>query len=212
MDADVLIIGAGMSGVGMAVQLTRQYPEATFTLVEKTDNIGGTWKVNTYPGCGCDVASHFYSYSFELNPDWSQKFSMQSEIQAYFRGVAEKYNIVRHVRFSSTVEKARWNDEAQLWDVTLKNQRTKETYTSRARAVVSAVGSLSIPQTCKIPGAISFQGHLFHSATWDHSFDWHGKDVVVLGNGCSATQFVPVMSEEAKKLTQFARQPQYLAE
>ncbi|KAM0717731.1 hypothetical protein Q7P37_007583 [Cladosporium fusiforme] len=212
LDTDILIIGAGMSGLGLAVQLIRNYGYRDFEIVEKVADVGGTWLVNTYPGCGCDVASHFYSYSFELNPDWSQKFSMRSEIQAYFRGIAEKYKIVPHVTFNTTVEKALWNEEGQFWETTLKNQQTKETYTKRSRVLVSGVGNLSVPRDCEITGADKYKGKMFHSALWDHSFDWKDKDVVVLGNGCSATQFVPVMAENAKSLTQFARQAQYLAE
>ncbi|KAK3117654.1 hypothetical protein LTR53_000782 [Teratosphaeriaceae sp. CCFEE 6253] len=212
LDTHVLIIGAGMSGLGLAVQLLRHGYTNSFELIEKENDVGGTWLVNQYPGCGCDVASHFYSYSFALNPDWSQKFSLQSEIQAYFRGVAEKYNIVPHVRFQSTVEKAKWNEAEQYWEVTVKDWKTKETYVRRAKIVVSGVGSLSIPRKCEIPGADDFSGKLFHSAKWDTSFDWHGKDVVVLGNGCSATQFVPIMAKDTKKLTQFARQAHFLAE
>jgi len=212
LDTDVLIIGAGMSGLGLAVQLIRTYGYRDFEIVEKVADVGGTWLVNTYPGCGCDVASHFYSYSFELNPDWSQKFSMRSEIQAYFRGVAEKYKIVPHVTFNTTVERADWNEAGQYWETTLKNQQTKETYTKRSRILVSGVGNLSVPRDCELPGADKYKGNLFHSALWDHSFDWKDKDVVVLGNGCSATQFVPVMAEDSRSLTQFARQPQYLAE
>lgn len=212
LDTDILVIGAGMSGLGLAVQLIRNYGYRDFQIVEKVADVGGTWLVNTYPGCGCDVASHFYSYSFELNPDWSQKFSMRSEIQAYFRGVAEKYDILKHVTFNTTVEKAEWNDEGQYWETTLKDQRTKETFTKRSRILVSGVGNLSVPRDCEIPGADEYEGKLFHSALWDHKFDWKDKDVVVLGNGCSATQFVPVMAEDAKTITQFARQAQYLAE
>lgn len=90
IDTDVIIIGAGMSGLGFAVQLIRHYNLRSFEIAEKVEDVGGTWLVNTYPGCGCDVASHFYSYSFALNPNWTQKFSMQSEIQEYFRSVAEQ--------------------------------------------------------------------------------------------------------------------------
>ncbi|KAL1588156.1 hypothetical protein WHR41_03189 [Cladosporium halotolerans] len=212
LDTDILIIGAGMSGLGLAVQLIRNYGYRDFQIVEKVADVGGTWLVNTYPGCGCDVASHFYSYSFELNPNWSQKFSMRSEIQAYFRGIAEKYKIVPHITFNTIVESAHWNDAGQFWETTLKNQQTKEAYTKRSRILVSGVGNLSVPRDCELPGADEYQGKLFHSALWDHSFDWKDKDVVVLGNGCSATQFVPVMAQDSRRLTQFARQAQYLAE
>ncbi|KAF1841845.1 cyclohexanone 1,2-monooxygenase [Cucurbitaria berberidis CBS 394.84] len=214
-DTEVLIIGAGMSGLGLAVQIIRRFGVSNFELIEKSEDVGGTWLANTYPGCGCDVASHFYSYSFALNPDWSRKYSMRPEIQAYFRSVAEQYRIVEHVRFHSIVEKAEWDDVAKVWAVTVVNLETKERTIRRAKILVSGVGSLSVPKTCDLPGTSTFTGKMFHSAQWDHSFDWKDKDVVVLGNGCSATQFVPIMANEPNpvaKITQFARQAQYLSE
>ncbi|EFQ94676.1 hypothetical protein PTT_07549 [Pyrenophora teres f. teres 0-1] len=233
-DTEVLIIGAGMSGLGLAVQIIRNYGIRNFELIEKSEDVGGTWLANTYPGCGCDVASHFYSYSFALNPDWSRKYSMRPEIQAYFRSVAEQYRVVDHVRFHSILEKAVWNDVDNVWEAFILNLQTKERIVRRAKVLVSGVGSLSVPKTCDLPGVETYKGKLFHSAQWDHSFDWADKDVVVLGtlpiwfniwdqhsvlttlgNGCSATQFVPIMANEpnpVRKLTQFGRQAQYLAE
>jgi cation diffusion facilitator CzcD-associated flavoprotein CzcO len=211
-DTNILIIGAGMSGLGLAVQLIRKHNFRDFCIVEKGNDVGGTWLANTYPGCGCDVASHFYSYSFALNPNWSRKFSMREEIQAYFKSVAEEYDVLKHVRFGTVVERARWDEEGQVWEVSLRDSGSKEVFVRRCRVLVSGVGSLSVPRKCEIAGKDEFEGKLFHSAQWDHSFDWKDKDVVVLGNGCSATQFVPVMAPETKSITQFARQAQYLAE
>ncbi|KAK5004579.1 hypothetical protein LTR60_006512, partial [Cryomyces antarcticus] len=161
------------------------------------------------------VASHFYSYSFALNPNWSQKYSMREEIQTYFRSIAEQYQIVPHIRFHSTVETALWDKTTATWLVTVKNQKTKEIRQRRCKILVSAVGALSVPKECEVAGAESFKGSLFHSAKWDHAFDWEDKEVVVLGNGCSATQFVPIMSADpsaVRKITQFSRQAQYLGE
>ncbi|KAF2477325.1 cyclohexanone 1,2-monooxygenase [Lindgomyces ingoldianus] len=214
-DTEVLIIGAGMSGLGLAVQLIRQFGVRNFELIEKSDDVGGTWFANTYPGCGCDVASHFYSYSFALNPDWSRKYSMQPEIQRYFRSVAEQYQIVEHVRFRATVEKAEWDDEGKVWVVTIRDEKSKQTIVRRCKILVSAVGALSVPKKCEIPGAERFEGKMFHSAKWDHGCEWKGKDVVVLGNGCSATQFLPIMANgpsAAHHITQFSQQAQYLSE
>ncbi|KAH4042377.1 hypothetical protein HBI09_012160 [Parastagonospora nodorum] len=214
-DTEVLIIGAGMSGLGLAVQIIRNFGIRNFELVEKSEDVGGTWLANTYPGCGCDVASHFYSYSFALNPDWSRKYSMRPEIQAYFRSVAEQYRVVEHVRFHSIVEKAEWNDGEKVWIVTVLNLKSKQQTVRRAKVLISGVGSLSVPKTCDLPGADTYKGKMFHSAQWDHSFNWKDKDVVVLGNGCSATQFLPIMASPpnpVRRITQFARQAQYLSE
>ncbi|KAF2234375.1 cyclohexanone 1,2-monooxygenase, partial [Viridothelium virens] len=214
IDTDVLIAGAGMSGLGFAVQLVRKFGTQSFELIEKADDVGGTWNINSYPGCGCDVPSHFYSYSFALNPHWSRKYSMQSEIQAYFRSVADRYNIIPHIRFHSTVETATWEEESSTWLISIKDTRTGAMQQRRSRVFISAVGALSVPKECEIPGAEDFKGHIFHSSRWDHSFKWADKDVVVLGNGCSATQFVPILTtgpSPVHHLTQFARQAHFLA-
>ncbi|KAI8630068.1 putative monooxygenase [Xylariaceae sp. FL1651] len=215
LDTDVLIIGAGMSGLGLAVQLVRKYGTRNFEIIEKADHIGGTWWVNTYPGCGVDVVAHYYSYSFCLNPNWSHKYPLQPEILAYFKDVATKYDIEKHTRFCSIVESAHWEESFGAWLVTVKDLKTSETYNRRCKILVSAVGVLSVPNECHIPGAPSFQGRMFHTAQWDHAFDWKGKELVVIGNGCSASQAVPVLSEgefAAKKITQFARQAQWVFE
>lgn len=193
-----------MSGLGLAVQLIRKFGVDSFEIIEKSNDFGGTWLANTYPGCGCDVASHFYSYSFTLHPDWSRKYSMRPEIQKYFYSIAEQYNILLHIQFHSTVEKAIWEEDTATWVVTIKDQKTKESKTRRCKILESAVGALSVPKECETPGALNFQGPLFYSARWDHSFDWKNKDVVVPGNGCPATQFVPIMSGGPNALTKSA--------
>ncbi|KAK1533129.1 hypothetical protein CPAR01_09837 [Colletotrichum paranaense] len=214
-DVDVLIIGAGMSGIGLSVKLLQQHGTRNFEIIEKTDNVAGTWWLNSYPGCGCDVPSHFYSYSFALNPDWSRKFALQPEIRAYFDSVATEYNIPSHVRFGQEVVSASWDDTAGIWLAEIRDIKTSKIYLRRAKILISAVGALSIPKQCEIPGFESYQGRLFHTAQWDHTFDWEGKDVVVIGNGCSATQVVPSISEgpgAVHKVTQFSRQAHWLAE
>jgi cation diffusion facilitator CzcD-associated flavoprotein CzcO len=202
-DTEVLIIGAGPSGLGLAIQIIRKYGIRNFELIEKREDVGGAWLANTYPGCGCDVshflclctglmkseqninveqvASHFYSFSFALNPDWSRKYSMRPEIQSYFRSVAEQYQVVDHVRFHSIVEKAAWNDLDNVWEATVLNLQTKERTVRRAKILISCVGSLSVPKECSLPGVEHYKGKMFHSAQWDRSFDWKDKDVVVLG-------------------------------
>ncbi|KAM3428465.1 hypothetical protein NHJ13734_008586 [Beauveria thailandica] len=215
LDTDVLIIGAGMSGLGFAVQLIKTHGHRSFEIVEKEEHIGGTWWVNTYPGCGVDVAAHYYSYSFCMNPNWSRMYPLQPEILAYYDMVAAKYGIEKHIRLETKVESAYWQETCGTWLVNLKNLKTSETYQRRCKILISAVGILSEPNKCDIKGYKSFQGALFHSTQWDHSFDYQGKQVVVIGNGCSASQIVPAISQgdgAVKKVTQFARQAQWVFE
>lgn len=127
------------------------------------------------------VPSHFYSYSFALNPDWSRKFSLQPEIAAYFRSIAEQHDGPRHITYLSAVEKAEYEDASGVWVVTIRDQKTGTLRTRRCKVLVSAVGALSVPKKCDINGASNFRGKLFHSAQWDHTFDYAGKDVVVVG-------------------------------
>ncbi|KAL4992776.1 hypothetical protein BDW68DRAFT_183981 [Aspergillus falconensis] len=196
VDTDVLIIGAGLSGVGFAIQLQKKYPRTTFEIYEKAEGLGGTWWANTYPGCACDVPSHLYSYSFALNPDWSEQFASQAEIAAYCRAVAEMHDIPPHIKFRSTVQSATFNDSSGTWAVKILDQQTGRVYERHSRVLITAVGMLSEPKDCDIPGAEEYNGRLFHSARWDHEFEWAGKEVVVVGS--------------AKRVTQFIRQPHWL--
>jgi cation diffusion facilitator CzcD-associated flavoprotein CzcO len=188
-DTEVLIIGAGMSGLGLAIQIIRNFGIHNFELIEKSGDVGGTWLQNTYPGCGCDVASHFYSYSFALNPDWSRKYSMREEIQQYFRRVSDQYRVTERVRFHSVVEKAVWDEVGKVWVVNVLDLNTKERLVRRAKVLVSGVGSLSVPKECDVEGKETFKGKMFHSAKWDHSFDWADKDIVVLGTSPVPPQY-----------------------
>ncbi|KAI0201628.1 putative monooxygenase [Astrocystis sublimbata] len=213
LDTDIIIIGAGISGLGLAVQLVRKYGHRQFEVIEKASHIGGTWWANSYPGCGVDISAHYYSYSFHLNPDWSRKYPLQPEILEYYQGVADKYDIEKHTKFQSIVTSASWDESSATWLVSVTDLKTAETYQRRCKILISAVGVLSQPKECSIPGASSFQGRIFHTAEWDHTFDWDDKEVVVIGNGCSASQVVPVISEgdrAVKKVTQFARQAHWV--
>jgi cation diffusion facilitator CzcD-associated flavoprotein CzcO len=127
------------------------------------------------------VPSHFFSYSFALNPDWTQKFALQPEIHDYFQGVASQYDIHPHVRLRNVVESARWQEDTGTWVVSIRDLKTSQVTVRTCKILVSAVGALSVPKKCDVPGADAFQGRMFHTAEWDHSFDWKGKDVVVIG-------------------------------
>ncbi|KAI0442718.1 putative monooxygenase [Xylaria telfairii] len=215
LDTDIIIIGAGMSGLGMAVQLVRQYGHRNFEIIERANDVGGTWWANSYPGCGVDIVGHYYAYSFCPNPNWSRKYPLQPEILEYYKYVSDKYNLGKHTRLQSIVTSACWDEASGTWLVSVKNLVTLETYERRCKILISAAGLLSLPKECDLPGASLFQGRIFHTAEWDHSFNWKGKNIVVVGNGCSASQVVPVVSQgdgAVKKVTQFARQAQWILE
>ncbi|GAA4133449.1 NAD(P)/FAD-dependent oxidoreductase [Actinomadura keratinilytica] len=195
----IVIIGSGFAGLGMAVQLKR-HGFHDFVVLEKSQALGGTWHDNTYPGCACDVPSHMYSFSFELNPGWSRMFAPQPEIRAYLERTADKYGVRRHIRFGVAVEGMEYDETARRWIVT-----TADGAVLRPRAVVSGIGALHIPKYPDLPGIENFRGTAFHSAEWDHSYDLTGKRVAVIGTGASAIQFVPKVAEKAAELVVFQR-------
>ncbi|MEU7941974.1 flavin-containing monooxygenase [Microbispora bryophytorum] len=195
----VTIIGSGFAGLCMAIKL-KEAGYHDFVILEKADELGGTWRDNTYPGCACDVPSPLYSFSFELNPGWSRLFSPQEEIWDYLRACARKYGLEPHLRFGTEVCGLEYDDERALWRVSTGDGQTFETH-----AVVSGIGALHVPSLPEIPGRERFTGTAFHSARWDHSADLNGKRVAVVGTGASAIQFVPVVAEQASRLTVFQR-------
>ena len=201
---EIVIIGAGFAGLCMGIQLRKAGYE-DFVILEKAEDLGGTWWENTYPGCACDVPSPMYSYSFELNRNWSRLFAPQPEIQRYLARCAEKYGITRHIRFGVEVDTLEYDEKALRWTVT-----TTTGEELRPRAVVSGVGALHVPSLPTIPGMDAFEGRAFHSAQWDHAYDLRGKRVAVIGTGASAIQFVPEVAKQAAHMTVFQRTPNWI--
>ena len=200
-------MGTGFGGIGMGIAL-KQAGYDDFIILDKEDDLGGTWRDNQYPGCACDVPSPLYSFSFELNPDWSRLFAPQREIWAYLRGCARKYGLEAHIRYGSVVEQMHWDEDERRWDV--QTVEHGELGSWRPRAVVSAAGALHLPAYPDIPGAERFAGTSFHSARWDQSCDLAGKRVAVIGTGASAIQFVPEIAKQAAQLTVFQRTPPWI--
>jgi cation diffusion facilitator CzcD-associated flavoprotein CzcO len=204
-DCEVAIIGAGFSGLGMAIALKRE-DARSFIVLEKADDVGGTWRENRYPGCACDVPSHLYSYSFEPNPDWSRMFSPQPEIWDYLRHCATKYAVSPHIRFNSDVARAAWDEPASLWRITTRDGRTLS-----ARALVCGMGGLHVPAMPDIAGRDDFAGLAWHSARWRHDVDLAGQSVGVIGTGASAIQIVPAIARKVKSLALYQRTPAWIA-
>ena len=203
-DVDIAIIGSGFSGLGMAIRL-KQDGRDDFVVLERGDEVGGTWHYNTYPGCACDVPSHLYSYSFAPNPDWTQTYSPQPEIGAYLRRCADRFGVRPHVRLNTTVEFAEWDDEAGRWLLDIEGGERIS-----ARVVVAGMGPLAEPKIPDIPGLESFKGKAFHSARWDHDHDVAGERVASIGTGASAIQLVPSIQPDVAQLHVFQRTPPWI--
>jgi cation diffusion facilitator CzcD-associated flavoprotein CzcO len=199
----IAIVGAGFAGLGMAIRLKQQGIE-DFTIFERADDVGGTWRDNTYPGAACDVPSLLYSFSFAPNPGWSSSFSPQPEIHAYLRRCAEEYGVRTHIRFGHELQAAAWDETAQLWRL----ETSRGEYT--AQVLVGGFGGLSEPSIPGIEGLDRFQGTVFHSARWDHDHDLRGKRVAVIGTGASAIQFVPEIQPLAGQIDVYQRTPAWV--
>lgn len=200
----VAIIGSGFAGLLMGVKL-KEAGIHDFTIYEKEKSLGGTWHVNTYPGCACDVQSHLYSFSFELNPNWSRTFSDQNEIWQYLEFCADKYKLRPHIKFRTAVREAIFDEKEEVWHIT-----TEAGDTDRVQILVTATGGLSIPSYPDIKGLNEFQGARFHTAEWDNNYDFTGKNVAVIGTGASAIQLVPQITPGSKQVYLFQRTPPWV--
>ena len=201
---EVAIVGAGFAGIGMGIKL-REAGITSFALFEKSDGIGGTWHDHVYPGLVCDIPSHCYSYSFELNPNWSRVFPPQPEIKAYMERCVDKYGLRGHIQCNAPVEAARFDAEAGRWSLSLGDGRTVT-----AHVLVSAIGGLSRFQIPEIAGRESFAGVQFHTARWPRDFDPRGRRIAVVGSAASAIQIVPEVAKTAEHVYVFQRTPNWI--
>ncbi|TFV57985.1 NAD(P)/FAD-dependent oxidoreductase [Mycobacterium sp. PS03-16] len=198
---DVIIVGAGFGGMGAAIQLNRLgYND--IAILDREDDLGGTWKVNHYPGLAVDIPSTTYSYWFEPNPYWSRLHAPGTELKQYAEYVADKYDLRRYMRFNTTVEGARWDEDTQLWHVSLAGGESLS-----ARILITATGYLSQPRLPDIPGVGSFGGSLMHTASWDPSTPVTDRRVGIIGTGVTAAQLIPELAAQAAQLTVFQRTP-----
>lgn len=201
---DVVIVGGGFSGLCMAIKLLEAGMNS-FLLIEKSDDIGGTWYDNRYPGCACDIPSHLYSFSFDPWPDWSRMYPGQQEIHDYLKRCVQRYELAPYIRLNTRFHEAIWNESEGVWHAT-----AGEGMRIQARVLVSGIGALHVPQFPKLKGIDSFSGPKFHSSNWNHSVDLDGKNVAVVGTGASAIQFVPQIAPRAGKLYLFQRTPPWI--
>lgn len=203
----VAIVGGGLSGLATAIQLVR-CGIRSFTVLEQSGGVGGTWRDNTYPGAACDVPSHLYSFSFAPKTDWSRRFAEQPEILSYAEDLVERYDLGPHLCLSTTVRSASWDEERRGWRLEVTGPDGADVV--EADTLVIACGQLNRPHVPDIPGTASFAGPVWHSARWDHSVPLEGRQVAVVGSGASAIQFVPPVAAEAAGVTVFQRSPNYV--
>ncbi|PLB50096.1 monooxygenase [Aspergillus steynii IBT 23096] len=209
---EVIVIGAGPSGIALAHTLKHKLGFDDFTFYDKLDGPGGTWRLNTYPGVGCDVPTILYSFSFNQNPNWSKELCEGAEILEYMESTVDKLDLRKHMQFGVECISARWNNKTELWEVHLRDTKTQFEYTRTATVFISAVGGISKPRDTHFPGMESFTGEIFHTARWNHQFDYKGKRLAVIGNGCSAAQAVPAIAQDAAFVKQYARSAQWYHE
>lgn len=199
----IVIIGTGFAGIGMAIKLKRAGID-DFVILERAADVGGVWRDNTYPGCACDVESHVYSFSFAPHPSWSRMFAPQAEIRDYLRRCADDFGVRGHIRFEHELLDATWDARAAVWRLETSKGAMQ------ARILVSGMGALAEPASPDVPGLARFQGETFHSARWNHAYDLTGRAVAVIGTGASAIQFVPQIQPKVGRLTVFQRTPPWI--
>ncbi|KAF8143749.1 FAD/NAD-binding domain-containing protein [Mycena galopus ATCC 62051] len=206
----IVIIGAGIGGVSFAIALRRQLGFDDFIIYEKASDVGGTWRDNIYPGACSDIPVHLYSLSTDPNPDWPSTHALQPDTYKYWRKLTTKYNLYPRIVFNRLVTSAEWSPEDALYSIETQDIGTGKRFSTTAKIVISAIGILELPKFPDIAGVSSFKGPMFHSARWNAGVELPGKKVAVVGNGPSAAQFVPLISEDPTiEITEFCRSPNW---
>ena len=195
----VAIVGAGFGGLCAAIQLMKS-GESSFIVLDRSSEVGGTWRDNEYPGCACDVPSHLYSFSFEPNTEWTRPYPQQPEIQNYILRVTEKYGLRSHIQFGSDVQTLRWSPVQAAWHIDIVGLPS-----ILAKHVILATGPLNKPLIPSLEGMTEFEGQSFHSSHWRHDIDLRGKHVAIVGTGASAVQFAPEVAQLAADVMVFQR-------
>jgi len=205
-DHRVVVIGAGLSGLCMALKLAEAGID--FVVLEKDEDLGGTWLENVYPGCGVDTPGHLYTFSFAPNPDITRYFAKRGEVEEYLQRLASEHDVKRHIRFGTEVVRASYQEEDGNWRIEVRNSDGEHELII-ANVLVSAVGMVNRPSIPPLPGLDDFSGPVMHTAAWDNSVELAGKRIAVIGTGASAMQLVPSIVDEAAHVTVFQRSKQW---
>ncbi|MCJ1305457.1 hypothetical protein MMC08_008271 [Hypocenomyce scalaris] len=205
----VLIIGAGLSGIATAVNLKRL--GIPFTVIERQSELGGTWLLNSYPECRVDTLSFLFQYKFEKNYKWKDYFASRQETVTYLNHIAKKYGVENYFSYNREVFHAQWDESSYTWRVKIKNKKSGAVEEMEVKAIISASGLFATPKIPDIPGLPKYKGAMFHTTQWDHSFDWTGKRVALIGTGSTGTQLMPALAKTASHLTVYQRTANWIA-
>ncbi|KAJ3483526.1 hypothetical protein NLI96_g6248 [Meripilus lineatus] len=210
-NTQVVIIGAGVGGLSAGIALKRQLGLHAFKILEQAEDIGGTWHDNTYPGCASDIDTHWYSLSTDLNPHWASTHVSQPELKEYWKQLASKYSLYDQLVLNRQVTSVDWDNQQQLYKITSQDSKSKKIFNDAAQIVICATGILYVPFVPpELESIKKFRGSAFHSARWDNTIDLHNKRVAVVGNGCSATQLVPIIAKDpTTQVVNFCRTPHW---
>ncbi|RLP63051.1 hypothetical protein L150_01756 [Candida albicans Ca529L] len=210
----IAILGAGFGGMASAIKTMQKYNEQDIKIFERHDNFGGTWYANTYPGCASDIPALWYSFSFALTSNWSRVQPPQYEMEEYILRVAEQFKLREKTRFQTEINKFEWDDVNGEWTLYAHDVKTGQRILHKSKLLLACQGGLVHPLQLQAEGLENFKGAYMHSALWDHSVDFKGKKVIVIGNGCSANQAVPALLNDPKysvgSLTQIVRSQHYI--
>ncbi|OCK72846.1 FAD dependent oxidoreductase [Lepidopterella palustris CBS 459.81] len=204
----VVIIGAGLSGIAAAIQLKRL--GIPYVVIERQENLGGTWLWNSYPECRVDTLSYLFQYKFEKNYKWPEFFAARQDTLNYLEHVAAKYGVKEDFQFNKEVVAAVWDEASSSWQLKVKNKKTGVEEDLAANSVISAAGLFSVPNLPDIPGITDYKGHMFHTTEWDHSVDYKGLRIAVIGTGSTGAQLIPNMARAAKSLAIYQRTPNWI--
>ncbi|KAG8760838.1 hypothetical protein FRC11_014822 [Ceratobasidium sp. 423] len=205
---DVVIIGAGISGLTMAIMLQKNLGYYNYTIYEMASDLGGTWHLNEYPSCTCDLPAH--CLLVDPNPDWSCLFAGHQEIQKYWKRLVQKHNIEPHIKYNTEFISAVWSEKQQNYSIKLWDSKTKEFKEVKVKLVISVIGVFKHPHWPDVPGRESFQGKLLHTQRWDHGMELSRKRVGLIGNRCVGSQILPVISEDrSTTMVNFCRTPSW---
>lgn len=208
----IAIIGGGFGGLACALSCIRDLKEQDFTIFDKHSNFGGTWYSNTYPGCASDIPAVWYSFFSELNNNWSALRPPQYEMEEYIMAVVNKYGLKYHARFRTSIVESKYDDKNADWTIYGRDLNTGQRTEHKAKILVMSQGGLVYPNQLKAPGLENFKGDYMHSALWKHDVSFKGKDVIIVGNGCSANQVVPALLDNyaPKSITQVVRSKHFI--